>query len=419
MMSKSYTGKLDLTYKKGDTELKKDSDIDVTKGEVKKDYQVPKVADTEDNYTLKIIANYGKTKEKTRVLAEATVWPKKVKLTVKDAKDNSVCKNLAYSIVHTKGSATKGNTDDNGVGNEDLKKCPYSIKLKAPWETSTSKNDTKKREWEITAARNDQAKFLRPDITTDLYTAATGTDKSAGVRQYVNATSADEGCDGKGNIVEFEVCCKHQPSGSKGDKIYIKVEFTKLGKRNDPLPALLAPALDIKTADAGKTFTGYTQLDADGGTGKFKLQLGLAGAETFTVSCGYSKGDPSDDKLKLVTWRQLTYQSAVPDSDAGPNDAEDARGRDYLLRHSGRHHERCEDQAECRVRGVRQYQIARIHSRDDGAVHDDQRLSGRFHRYDAGLCDRRRPGVARRGACLRRGGGRPRDHHHSLRRRAR
>jgi hypothetical protein len=316
IFSGDYTGKLDLIYQKNDVEIKKDADIDVPKGSVDRTYDVPKVAGTEDTYNLKVIAHYGKTKEKTRVLVDATVWPKKMKLTAKDIKDDSPVKKLPYEILHTTlwfGGTTSGNTDDSGVGNEDLKKSPYTIQLKAPFEIVTNKNDAHKREHDLVVRNNPLAKFLKPDLSKDCYIPAkAGTDKKLGVRQYVNATTAEEGCDAKGNIVEFEVCHKDKKQGLKDDKIYIQVKFSKLSKRNKPKPALLAPCQDISENFAGNTFTGFVQLDGDGGSAKFKMELGYAGGETFTITCGYSKADPVDDKLIFESWRKLGYQLRFP-----------------------------------------------------------------------------------------------------------
>jgi hypothetical protein len=313
LFSSKYKGKLDLLYKKGDTVLHTDPDVDVNKGVVQKDYPVPKVPDTEETYVLKIVANYGKNKEKTRVLAEATVWPKTLKLTVKDT-ENKPLKEVPFEVSFGSGQPTRGDTDDKGIGNVDLKKAAYELKIKAPWEVISNKNDAKKREHEIVVRRNMEAKIVKPDLTKPCWSPATeGGDTAAGVRQYVNAPKTGEnGCDGDGSVIEFEVACKKLTDGLKNDKIYIKVEFSKLAERSTPVPALLAPAQGIASANNGKTLTGFVQLAADGGTAKFKLQLGYAGGETFKVSVGYSKDDPSDDTQTFVTWRKITYQLRFP-----------------------------------------------------------------------------------------------------------
>lgn len=315
--SAKYTGKLDLVYQKNDAEIKKESDIDVPAGTIQRVYDVPKVLGTEETYNLKVIAHYGKQKEKTRLLLDATVWPKHVKITAKDLKDNTPAKKIAFDVNHTAlwfGATTTGNTDDNGVGNEDLKKSPYTITVKAPWELVTNKNDAHKREHELGVRCNPKAKFVKPNITLPCYIPAgePTADKKLGVRQYVNAPTAAAGCDGNGNIIEFEVSHKDGAPGKNGDKIYIQVKFSKLSKRTTPKPALLSPCMGISESDGGKTLTGYAQITANGGTAKFRLELGYAGGETFTVSCGYSKDDPSDDKLIFVTWRKVTYQLCFP-----------------------------------------------------------------------------------------------------------
>lgn len=313
LFSTKYKGKLDLLYKKGDTVLHTDPDVDVSKGIVEKDYPVPKVPDTEETYVLKIVAQYGKNKEKTRVLTEATVWPKKLKLTIKDT-ENKTIKEVPFEVEFGNGAKESGDTNDNGVGNVDLKKSTYEIKIKAPWEVISNKNDAKKREHDIVVRKNMQAKIVKPDLTKPCWSPATeGGDNAAGVRQYVNApTSAENGCDGDGSIIEFEVACKKLADGQKNDRIYIKVEFSKDSERNTPAPALIAPTQGITSTNGGKTFKGHVILGSDGGTAKFKLQLGYAGGETFKVSVGYSKDDPSDDAQTFVTWRKVTYQLRFP-----------------------------------------------------------------------------------------------------------
>ena len=312
-----YKGKLDLHYMYGDTEVKTETDIDVNNGKVEKNYLVPKVKDTDANYVLKIIANYGKNKEKTLILAEATVWPREAKWVLKDTEDKPVA---GVRITITFGDNRQIFTDTNkdGVAVSNLSKTTYTYTVKAPWEIVTDKNDVKKREHQIVVRRNMQAKILKPDLTQKCYVPATeGGEKTAGVRQYVNAPLTDKnGCDADGSTIEFEVACKKLSDGLTNDKIYIKVEFSKISARTTPAPALLAPAEDIQTDNGGKEFTGFVKLPSDGGTAKFKLQLGYAGGETFKVSVGYSKGDPSDDTQTFVTWRKITYQQ-TPWASAG------------------------------------------------------------------------------------------------------
>jgi hypothetical protein len=213
MLSSTYKGKLDLVYEIDGKVDHTDADLDVKNGVVNKDYKIPKVPDDKDNYALKISAKYGDPKNKTRVLADATIWPKKVKLTIKDKKDDSPLKKHPYVIKHDSflSASTDGNTDDNGVGNEDLKKSAYKIVVKAPWEIVTNKNDPKKREHEIVARNNPIAAFVKPVITDDCWVASSDKGKEKGVRQYVNLVTADDGCDAKGNQIKFEVALKNRP----------------------------------------------------------------------------------------------------------------------------------------------------------------------------------------------------------------
>jgi len=306
----SYSGKLDLLYiKNGNTgaPIHSETDIAVKKGNVSKEYEMPVVGPNEENYELKVLAKYGKKKEKSSVLGTYTVWPKEAKVTIKDKRTDEVMK-LAKFEVEQDGRKKEYATDDTGKCTCPLKKSAYAITIKAPLELDTDSQNPK-RVHTILIEQKQTAVFVAPDITDAAYKPATeGGDTAAGARQYVNMTTAKKGCDAKGSIVEFEVSNETKDNGLAGDKIYIKVVFTNVSKRNDPKPALLAPAQNIKASTDGKTVTGHVELTADGGTAKFKVQLGVAGGDQATVTCGYTKADPQDDKIVLVNWRKLGYQ---------------------------------------------------------------------------------------------------------------
>lgn len=308
----SYKGLLDLEYKKGDKVLFGDRDIEVKKGQVSREYVLPDVGPDEDNYELKVVAKYGKKKEKTAVLGEYTVWPKEVTLQVKDLRTGDPVKLAKFDLVHGK-EKRKAATDETGKATQPLKKEAYSLEVRAPLEFKKDE-PTAKRKHVIYVDQLQVAKFMAPDITGDDYDPAVeGVDKTAGVRQYINMTSASEGCDAKGSIVEFEVSNKETPNGLKDDKIYISVKFepsidAPKKRRQTPLPEIVAgTALGIQKPSEN-TCTGYVQLAADGGTAKFKVQLGLQGGDKTTISIGYTKADPADDKIVMVNWRKLGYQ---------------------------------------------------------------------------------------------------------------
>jgi hypothetical protein len=76
--------------------------------------------------------------------------------------------------------------------------------------------------------------------------------------------------------------------------------------------ALKAPAQNITVTDGGKTLKGYTEIDADGGSGKFMPELSLAGREQFIVTCGYTENDPTANKQIFHAWRKPGYQLRFP-----------------------------------------------------------------------------------------------------------
>jgi hypothetical protein len=309
----SYKGMMDVEYKKGDTVLFGDRDVEVKKGQVSREYVMPDVGADEDNYELKVVAKYGKKKEKTAVIGEYTVWPKEVKLLVKDLRTGDPMKLAKFELIQGN-QKTEASTDENGKATQPLKKEAYRIQIKAPLEFKKDEQTTK-RNHVISVDQLQEAKFVAPDVTGDAYDPATagGDKKAAGVRQYVNMTTASEGCDAKGSIVEFEVSNKETPNGLKDDKIYIKVTFEPSiappnKRRKTPLPAIVAgTALGIQRPSEN-VCTGYVQLAADGSTAKFKVQMGLQGGDKTTVTIGYTKDDPTDDKLIFVNWRKLGYQ---------------------------------------------------------------------------------------------------------------
>ena len=316
--SKPYTGKVDLKYvKNGDmaNPLQTETDLSLTDGKLEHTYKVPKVGPEEATYNLSVLASYGKEKKTTTDVADAVVWPKTVSIHAKNEKNDNA-KQVPLMIVQRTGQVDKPVTGDDGKCTGQLKeKAPYSIAAFAPWSIIKNEEDPKKkRVHELTVQRQIVAMFVTPDVTNAPYEASDSASPAGGSRQFVNLTTKTDGSDAMGNEVTFVVSANPKADGRKDDPIYIQVTFSRESKRNDPKPALLNnPAVtDLKKDAAEKVFTGYVKLDADAGTAKFKVNLGLAGGDTCTVAIGGRKDTCTDASLTLVNWRKLYYELRFP-----------------------------------------------------------------------------------------------------------
>ena len=158
--------------------------------------------------------------------------------------------------------------------------------------------------------------FLAPDVSKVPYVPSG--DGGAGRRQYVNLVTARNGQDAFGHEVLFEVCANPRADGRAGDRIYVQAMFSRASSRNNPLPTLMnSPAVsDLKTP-ADDAHTGWVVLDADGGTAKFKVNLGLAGGDDCAVAISGRKDDYTDATITLVNWRKLFCQLRYPAMFAG------------------------------------------------------------------------------------------------------
>ncbi len=314
---KDYKGKVDLVYIKNDnagSPIHTDADLDVSNGQLTKTYTLPKVGDDEATYDLKIVAKWGQNKATHTTVAKATVWPKTVKVHAVTLKDSDF-PGFDFEVRQKGEPAESCTTGQDGrcVGPLKAKK-PFSIVAKAPYGIVEQKA-TKPRDIEVKAGRNFKAKIVKPDVSAAPYEPSTeGGDRAAGVRQFVNLTTATDGQDALGSEVVIEVSADPADQGKKGDIIHYEVTFSRESKRNNPVPGIAddPPVFDKKDENQGKKHTGRVVLDADAGTAKFKVKLGLAGGDTCTVKIGGSKDDVTDATVKFVNWRRIGYQLAFP-----------------------------------------------------------------------------------------------------------
>jgi len=315
--AKPYTGTIDLTYIKNgkdDKPLATEAGLSLTDGKLEHKYKVPKVEPDEATYTLTVIATHGKNKESRSDVAEAEVWPKSVSIHTKTEKKPNEGKVPLALMQKDKASAQPITGDDGKITAELTEKTAYSVKSLSPYSIIKDEVDPKKlRVHEITVERNIVAMFVLPDVTKPPYELSDAGKADGGHRQFVNLTTAKEGQDALGNEVTFVVSANPKEDGRKDDPIYIQVTLGRESKRNTPKPELLAAGVsDLKnTANTG-VYTGFVKLEADAGTAKFKVNLGLAGGDTCQVAIGGRKDTYTDATLSLVNWRKLFYELRYP-----------------------------------------------------------------------------------------------------------
>ena len=316
--AKPYTKTVDLDFVKNgnvDAPLKSETGLTLTDNKLEKKYKTPKVADDEDTYGLMVIAKYGDGKANVSDVVEAAVWPKQVVIHAKDDKDR-VAKQVPLRIVQNGNESAKPVTGDDGNATAELKeKAPYTIEALPPWSILEDVVEpAKKRDHKLKVQKRITAQFVSPDVTKDPYVPHDASAPEGGARQFVNLVTKTDGSDAMGNEVTFVVSAKPKEDGKKDDPIYIQVTFGKESSRNKPKPELLNnPAVSDLTPNADESvYTGFVKLDADGGTAKFKVNLGLAGLDSCTVAIGGVKDTYTDASITLVNWRKLWYEIRYP-----------------------------------------------------------------------------------------------------------
>lgn len=313
---KPYTDTVDLLFVKNgndDQPLATAKGLALTGGALEHRYTLPKVAPDEPNYALKVIALHGQDKATRSDVAEAVVWPKSITVHTKTdqrAHEPKTPLAVVQGSVETPLALTG---DDGRCTGELTAKAPYSLKTLAPYAlVSDETTPAKLREHQLTVERTITAMFVSPDVKAAPYVPSTP-GASVGHRQYVNLVTAKNGQDSLGHEVLIEVCANPRSEGRAGDRIHVQVEFSRASLRNQPLPTLMSsPAVNALATPADQPHTGWVALDADGGTAKFKVNLGLAGGDDCKVSIGGRKAEVNDASLTLVNWRKLYYQLRYP-----------------------------------------------------------------------------------------------------------
>lgn len=271
----------------------------------------PAVKDTEANWELSYQV---KVDAHPPIAGKETyrVWPREVKLKA-IAKDGGKPVE-GVVLVATQGEDSRVGRSAKTTGEATIalaKAASFTVEVEPPWRLeSVVEKESKKRDLEVKVFRGIKAEFVD-------FAGVVGADP---ISQFVNvpATGA-KGADGCGNRLSLKVGAKGDQTndvkqGMAGDKIYFTVKFGRESKRNDPVPAVLnsADAKSLTNEDGGKTHKGHVELDSDGGTKIFEIELGYAGGDTCEVKIGGTDAC-GDATLKFVNWRKVLYRLGYAD----------------------------------------------------------------------------------------------------------
>lgn len=315
--AKPYTGTVDLLLIKNgadDKPIARQDGLALTGGKLTHSFKVPDVAPDEPHYSLKVIAVYGPDKQTRSDVAEAVVWPRAITLhTRTDTQPNEPKVPLLVVQGDTEGAKPVSGADGKATATLALK-APYVIKTGSPYSILADEIEPAKlRDHKLKVERNIVAMFVSPDVTQAPYVANDASAPAGGQRQFVNLVTARNGQDAQGHLVTFVVCANPKADGRANDRIYVEVAFGHQSKRNNPKPALLAEGVsDLKNTPDPATFSGWVKLDADAGSARFKVDLGLAGGDTCSVAIGGRKDHCTDASITLVNWRRLFYELRYP-----------------------------------------------------------------------------------------------------------
>lgn len=280
-----------------------------TSGEVAFDWEIARVGDDEDAWTLEFRFRYeDDTYTGNRVF---TVWPRTVRLEARHFRTDDPTKGFRFAVEQGTGPQT-AETGDGGVIDHPLARpAPFTVSSESPFVV---------KEWTRAIGRIRRAKVVT------LYKAEFHAPKKPSpdkaIEQYVNLKTASDGRDGMGSHVLVLVGAEGDADrpenarvGASGDEIFVRVLFDKKSKRN--APATSASGLtDAKTID--QLTTGKVVLGAHGAAATVTLDLGFAGATSCTVSIGVTP-EARDQTITFVTWRKLFYQATRPSTMALPS----------------------------------------------------------------------------------------------------
>ncbi|HWE25039.1 MAG TPA: hypothetical protein VG496_13960, partial [Myxococcales bacterium] len=261
-------------------------------------FKLPKIKDDEDNYsfTYKIEAA-GQTLPGE---AEYRVWPKNVELQAVD-KDDKEFASVEFKVIQSSGKVN-GSCDGSG-------KAP--IQLADPEEfTLDAISPYKLDSWVTEKGRKRKAKFSVAPYRVVFHSPEPGS-----LKQYVNTAKNANVLTVKVGAEGDDKAPKAERKAKKGDPIYVKVEFGEdESKRDTPK----REAVGFTDDGSGRVFTKKLEIPKDGAPAEFKVNLGLAGGDTCTLSAG-STEECEETTISVENWRKLYYQLTLPKGESKPD----------------------------------------------------------------------------------------------------
>ena len=269
------------------------------------DFNADAVAEDADAYLLEYWVETGG--EKCYGKDDIRVWRKTITVKATKDEDDQPCPKFPFTITLPDGTTEEASTRNDGTYQIRLRDAgKVDISVDPPWEvTEWTKKKGPTRELKVKC--NFEAEFFAPRPGNDP------------TKQFVNLSSAaNDGRDGKGSLIVFEVGAKGDQSrqasqrhGKQGDEVHVKVTFGGESKRSQPKKILRTPGSSPTDSNEGKDWEGKVTLDAQG-KATFTVDLGLAGGDTCTVKIGTTE-ECADEEIKFVNWRRLYYEILAPD----------------------------------------------------------------------------------------------------------
>ncbi|MGE0706665.1 MAG: hypothetical protein AB7N76_05365 [Planctomycetota bacterium] len=279
---------------------------------------LPKVAEGEESYTFKY---HMESDGESYPGAEFTVWPRGLTVTCFDKdKETDPLPGSLLLVSQAEAPEIRCRANDKGVVDlKLLKAAPVTVTAISPYSLTKwkeGKDKGPKREAVIEKAKYKAAFFSHTPASDPL-------------KQWINLTAPKSPSDPKdqGSLVTIEVGAvgdkEKQPdqrTARPGDKIHVQVKFDSANsKRNDPKPGLTVAGVKVQAESDKVTFKGVVTL-GEGGTGKFQVELGLAGLDKCEIKIGVTEAcEDVDPPLKFENWRKLWYQVTRPAGLAAPD----------------------------------------------------------------------------------------------------
>jgi hypothetical protein len=321
---KPKSGQVTFILKRDGTEEKKDQALE---GDVAQwTYTLPKVDDTKDNYPVQWRVECDS--QPFGGVHDCVVWPKNANLTAVNGTQAALV-GFRFRIMQNGNSVGAFITEDNGVSPPFPLRKPAAFTIEAlPPYQITNTVTAVGRNRKVEAVLSFEAEFLAPTGTYEQSRIATlfGDNNElppdGTLHQFVNLASDSDGQDSKGNLLTIKIGAKGDRTKAPSDRIgkagvyaFVSVKFGPATKSKRTTPATqLIDGLELrerKEVTAGKEYSGKVELSGPEGTGRFKLNLGMAGGDECEVKIG-GTDQCGDATIKFINWRLLHYELLYP-----------------------------------------------------------------------------------------------------------